>query len=129
MESERERERTVDENDQISRSTKKMKRSSGNLGGSDSMDLESPRALIERQGEQGAFDPERPVSYRDTFQRNNPHLSFDTHDNPIWMDNENEVHSDDDEPVEDDDPLCPTIRLTAVEKRTLREPWRNALII
>jgi len=54
---------------------------------------------------------------------------FDTHDNPTWMDNVNDDASEDDEPVEDDDPLCPTILLTAAEKRTLREPWRNALII
>ena len=129
MESERERERTAEETDQISRSIKKMKRTSANLGDPAIMELESPRALTERQGEQDAADQRRTASYRDTLQRNNLNLTFDTHDNPIWMDNENEVHSDDDEPVEDDDPLCPTIRLTAVEKRTLREPWRNALII
>jgi len=47
----------------------------------------------------------------------------------MWLDNTETAVSDDDEPVEDDDPICPTILLTAAEKRMLREPWRNALII
>jgi len=37
--------------------------------------------------------------------------------------------SEDDEPQGEDDPSCPTILLTAAEKRALREPWRHALII
>ena len=37
--------------------------------------------------------------------------------------------SDDDDSVEDEDPLCPTILLSAAEKRMLRPPWKNALII
>jgi len=45
------------------------------------------------------------------------------------MDNILEDSSDDDEPTGDDDPLCPTICLTAAEKRLLRQPWRKALII
>ena len=36
---------------------------------------------------------------------------------------------DDDEPVGDEDSLCPTILLTAAEKKALRDPWRKALII
>ena len=109
-----------------------MKRSNGNnlgLGDSESMDLVSPRAIIEGQVEQSGIDPGNSVSYRDTLQRNNPNLTFETHDNPIWMDNANDDASEDDEPMDNDDPLCPTILLTAVEKRMLREPWKNALII
>jgi len=63
------------------------------------------------------------------LQRNNPNLTFETRDNPIWMADAEADTSDDDEPVEEEDPLCPTIRLTAAEKRVLREPWRNGLII
>ena len=33
--------------------------------------------------------------------------------------------SDDDKPVEDDDPLCLTILLTSAEKKALPEPWRK----
>ncbi|KAJ7942430.1 reverse transcriptase [Quillaja saponaria] len=30
---------------------------------------------------------------------------------------------------EEEDPLCPTIKISAAEKRRLRKPWRNCLII
>ena len=69
------------------------------------------------------------VSYRDTLQRNNPNLTFETRDNPIWMEDDHNVMSDDDVLGKDDDPLCPTILLTAAEKKLLREPWKNTLII
>jgi len=132
MESERAREQSVEENNQLARSTKRMKRSNGNnlgLGDSESMDLGSPRAIIEGQVEQSGIDPGNSVSYRDTLRRNNPNLTFKTHNNPIWMDNANDDASEDDEPMDNNDPLCPTILLTAAEKRMLREPWKNALII
>ena len=37
--------------------------------------------------------------------------------------------TEDDEPSENEDPTCPTILLLAAEKRMLRDPWCNALII
>jgi len=40
-----------------------------------------------------------------------------------------DMESGDDEPIGEDDPLCPTIHLTAEEKKLLRAPWRNALIL
>ena len=69
------------------------------------------------------------LSYRDTLQCNNPNITFETRDNPIWMAEEHRYLSEVDEPDEEEDPLCPTILLTAAEKKVLREPWRNALII
>ena len=129
MEGEREREPSTEEHDQLSRSTKKMKRAggsgSGTLPGSDmDMDIGSPR-----QEESAQQETRRLISYRETLQRNNPNLTFETRDNPIWMADTEADTSDDEEPAEEEDPLCPTIRLTAAEKRVLREPWRNALII
>ena len=90
MESDQERERFAEENDQLSRSTKKMKRSLGtnpDVGDTDSMDLGSPRTLNEGQGRHPGINPRSPGSYRDTLQRNNPNLTFDMHDNPIWAEN------------------------------------------
>ncbi|KAJ8439289.1 hypothetical protein Cgig2_016837 [Carnegiea gigantea] len=72
---------------------------------------------------------ERTISYRDTLQWNNPNLSFETRENPIWDTVGCEDVSKDDEPPVDDDPTCPMILLSTTEKQLLREPWRNALII
>ena len=93
------------------------------------MDLESPRAQEEGQHDQPRSGVTSPISYRDTLQRNNPNLTCETRDNPMWLDDIHDIESDNDEPVENEDPLCPTIILTAAEKKALREPWRNALII
>ena len=49
--------------------------------------------------------------------------------NPMWEDTDDDVDSGDDEPTLEDDPLCPTICLTSKEKKHLRSPWRNALIL
>jgi len=123
-ERERERERSTEETDQLSRSTKKMKR----LG---EADLAPTRIDGMEIGSSSHGTPEgvTPPSYRDTLQRNNPNITFETRDNPIWVADDSSYESGDDEPIADDDPLCPTICLTAAEKRILRDPWRNALII
>jgi len=132
MEGEHERGLSAEESDQLSRSTKKMKRA-GDFGlGSDAnidMDLGTPRDIESEQEGQPPHAVGCLISYRDTLQRNNPNLMFETCDNPIWIAEANTDTLDDGEPVEDDDPLCPTILLTAEEKKVLREPWRNALII
>jgi len=49
--------------------------------------------------------------------------------NPMWGDTNDDVDSGDDEPTLEDDPSCPTIRLTIEEKKHLRTTWRNALIL
>jgi len=131
-EMERESECSSEENDQLSRSTKKMKRIGESGLGSvaiDEMELGSPRTSA--TGREGQIQPGmgHPISYRDTLQRNNPNLTFETRDNPMWVADTQDIVLDDDEPVDDEDPLCPTILLTVAEKKILREPWRNALII
>ena len=124
MERECERERSPEETDQLSRSTKKMKRVGESSSGDGVLDdMETAREEFSHSG------TGRIVSYRDTLQRNNPNLTFETRDNPIWMIEDHDDISDDDVPADDDDPLCPTILLTAAEKKLLREPWKNALII
>ncbi|KAJ8434578.1 hypothetical protein Cgig2_008347 [Carnegiea gigantea] len=70
-----------------------------------------------------------PISYKATLQCNNPNLSFETRENPIWKELNIAEISEDDEPPEEDDLTCPTILLTVAEKQLLREPWRHALII
>ncbi|KAJ8429530.1 hypothetical protein Cgig2_025716 [Carnegiea gigantea] len=132
-----ERGRSRAENDQLARLTKKMKRggSGTHMGGSHhneeagDMELESPR-VAEMREDLVELAPNSSISsYRDTLQRNNSNLTFDTRDNPIWADPDYGDLTEDDEPTENEDPTCPTILLTAVEKIILRESWHNALII
>ena len=125
-------ERSLEENDQLVRSTKKVKRTgetSVQDEGPEAMDTDSPTARESGLPVQQNPFSGRTASYCDTLQRNNPYLVFETKDNPIWVDNDNADVSDDDEFVGEDDRTCPTILLTAEEKRMLREPWRNALIL
>jgi len=129
---ERESERSSEENDQLSRSTKKMKwigDSESRRDAADEMELVSPRTVATEREEHIQTGMRPPISYRDTLQRNNSNLTFETRDNPIWVADTQDIVSEDDELVDDEDPLCPTILLTAAEKRSLREPWKNALII
>jgi len=127
-----ERERSTEESDQLSRLTKKMKRiedSNLNAATTDDMEIGSSSHVPLDEEPSRTTECLPPPSYRDTLQRNNPNIMFETRDNPIWVADDQAYGSGDDEPTEDDDPLCPTIRLTAAEKKLLRDPWRNALII
>ncbi|KAJ8422158.1 hypothetical protein Cgig2_016378 [Carnegiea gigantea] len=47
----------------------------------------------------------------------------------IWCSNEYDDVLEDNESLEEEDPTCPTILLTAQEKRMLQEPWKDALIV
>lgn len=97
--------------------------------GAEDMNLGS-LCVVETMENAGELPPNsQPVSCKDTLQRNNPNLTFNTRDNPIWTDADYDDLMEDDEPSENEDPTCPTILLTAAEKRMLREPWRNALIV
>jgi len=121
-----------EEKDQLSRSTKKLKRLGDTVSEIDTTigwDLTAPRAPD--VGKEGHSETEmgRRISYQETLPRNNPNLTFETRDNPIWMEEDRDDASDDGKPVEDEDRLCPTMLLTAAKKKILREPWRNALII
>ena len=83
------------------------------------MELGSHRIFETR--EEGAGEPrhERPISYRDTLQKNNPNMNMDMRDNLIWAEANYDDVSKDDEPSTEDDPTCPTILLTSTEKRML----------
>ena len=83
-----ESEHSIEENDQLSRSTKKMKRvgeSGSGIDAADNMEIGSP-SRQETEGE-GRNQPGvgHPLLYRDTLQRNNPNITFETRDNPMWM--------------------------------------------
>lgn len=137
--------RSTEEAYQLARSTKKMKRGTDqNPVQNYSIDfmvedigMNSPEAIesdISRVSEsmmdinQEHDNPPRR-SFRDMVQQNNPHLSFVARVNPAWENTPYCDVSDDDEAPEDDDPNCPTILISAKEKRQLWYPWRNALII
>ncbi|KAJ8424238.1 hypothetical protein Cgig2_023859 [Carnegiea gigantea] len=65
------------------------------------------------------------ASYRDTLQRNNSNLRFETQENPIWEAEGVDDVFEDDEPLETDDPTCPTILLTAAEKHMLQAAMKS----
>ena len=130
-----ERERSAEENDQLSRSTKKMKRigeSGLSIEATDNMELESPtRQIIERDA-RNPPEAGHPPSYRDTLQRNNPNITFETRDNPIWVAEEQEYLSEDDEPDEDEDHLCPHNSINSGREegtlRTMEECFNHSYV-
>ncbi|KAJ8423365.1 hypothetical protein Cgig2_026783 [Carnegiea gigantea] len=93
-EGESERNQTTEEANQLLRSTKKMKR--GTAGNSNEVaDREDVEIMEIVVGSPHVPDtaPVNPqtrgrlrASYRDTLQRNNPNLEFETRENPIWED-------------------------------------------
>ena len=87
----------------------------------DNMDLGSPRVPETHGGVHGGVVFEAELLYHDTLQRNNPNMHMDMRENPMWCYEEFDDVSEDDEPPEEEDPTCPTILLTAQEKRMLRE--------
>ena len=119
-----------EEADQLHRSTKKMKRTGigSSLGNAPTDEDEHVNVEMELPSNPDpsttmAGEPlcAQTISYRDTLQRNNPNLNLDMRENPIWMKATYEELSDDDEPPLEDEPTCPTILLTAAEKRMLWE--------
>jgi len=132
---------SVEEADQLSRSTTKIKRvgvsdeledidmDAGNAQDMADMDMDSLQSADSKEKERGRVPSSSRLSYRDMVQQNNPNLNFTAMTNPMWEDLEDDFDSGDDEPALDDDPLCPTISLTAEEKKHLRSPWKNALIL
>ena len=109
MEGEWKRERSSEENDQLSRSTKKMKRTGENspeIDGTEEMDLGLPKGPEAGLDKHTETDRRKPISYRDTLQRNNLTLTFDTRDNHIWMENAIDDSFEDDEPMGDEGSIC-----------------------
>jgi len=132
------RERTSEKIDQLSRSTKKMKRTGiGDLLAEDNdkdregmeMELGSPRVLETQEEMERDHAHIQPISYRDTLQKNNPNLNLDMRDNPIWVEKQIMTMSLKTMSHRPRKPTCPTILLTSAEKRMLREPWWKALTI
>ena len=57
-------------------------------------------------------------TFRDKLIRNNPNISFTTHNNAMWELDEEVWDTEDDETMthQIEDPRCPTIRLTKDKK-------------
>ncbi|XP_010689461.1 uncharacterized protein LOC104903161 [Beta vulgaris subsp. vulgaris] len=121
-ESERPVVRTSEENDILQRSKKKFKRalSPSQLEGGSDVSM-SPSRVESNEGN----IPQR--SYSQATR------GFEQTRNPLFEGlNEGGDFSSDEEVVsdeEEEDSNCPTIHLTREEKRRIRSPWRNALII
>ncbi|KAJ8421811.1 hypothetical protein Cgig2_009394 [Carnegiea gigantea] len=89
-------------------------------GETEDMELGSPWVAETMDDTAGATLNQQAPSYRDTLQRNKPNLSFNTRDNPIWVDADYGDLTEDNEPSENEDPTCPTILLTVAEKYVTR---------
>ncbi|KAL8141679.1 hypothetical protein V2J09_014711 [Rumex salicifolius] len=71
------------------------------------------------------------LTYRDSVVNGEGPGFTLNHENPMYQDDGigDDYTTDDDVPPEEDDPDCPTITLTAVEKRELWKPWKDTLIV
>ena len=125
--------KTTQEADLLLRSNKKFKRKSTDDLPRTNVDtvMEDPStAVSSHQFEPTAFSTPRRT-FKDMLASNNPHfqgLSTRQFHDPDEDDND---CSDDEllDPTVEEDPCCPTIKLTKDQKKRLRRPWRNALII
>ena len=117
--SERERSLTSEENDILQRSNKKFKPDEHGAGKEVPMEVPPPQG----DGRIGSTDQVR--SYSQMAQ------GFGRAVNPLFETNEAAEISDDEESQEgdSDDINCPTILLSKANKRRIRHPWLNALII
>lgn len=126
--------RSVDESEQSQRSKKKTK-----IGEADqenvSVDMVVETPLDTGFKEREACQEERlelnssfQTSYRDMVRSRDPSPASPIRTSAGFYDDGN-VSNDDEINPEEDDPLCPTIRLTKAEKVRFRSPWRKTLII
>ena len=64
---------------------------------------------------------------------NNPHMTFSSFSNPVWAEDAHgdcvSSYEDEADSSDDDDPRCPTIKLTKEQKTRLMNPWKNVVII
>lgn len=121
-ENERDRSRSTEEDDLLRRSNKKFK---SDVPGSAGTEVEM-NVPLSQLGE-GMRSPTHPKSYSQMAQ------GFGRSVNPLFESNraEEENISDDEETIEVDieDVNCPTITLTKEDKRHIRSPWLNVIII
>lgn len=69
--------------------------------------------------------PRGAISFRDLVRGS----TNATPEYQYWAD-DTDLSDDDETPLDiDDDPKCPVILLTKAEKKRLRDPWKNAIII
>ncbi|XP_019183629.1 PREDICTED: uncharacterized protein LOC109178450 [Ipomoea nil] len=123
--------RSPEDQDLLERSTKKSKQ---NDGASTTMDHETVEAVMETSMEAMRYydaiaempcKRPPPLSYRDTVAGQIAETRIAPKGDHEGVD---ELSEDEDSDGEED-PLCPTIKLTKEEKEAIRAPWRNALIV
>ena len=124
-----------DERDQATRSTKKFKRNINHLIFNNDP---NPITLNNSPSPSVSFPPLLNSSVAPVTQTHIPPSFRDIaatgqiHHQPLpQVDDEADDISDDDEPPEQfiDNPCCPAILLSKEEKKRIRQPWRNTLII
>ncbi|KAL8158973.1 hypothetical protein V2J09_000510 [Rumex salicifolius] len=69
------------------------------------------------------------MSYKDKVAGPVTRVGTVEYSNPIWVDESTEEDLVDDVQPGVEDPSCPCILLTAEEKKRIRQPWRQALIV
>ena len=111
-----------EENDILQRSNKKFKRVASSSHLNEEMEISRVPCSLGMAGQ-----PQLQVSYSQAAK------GFGSSKNPLFeKDNgEEDCFSEEDMDSDDDadDASCPTIKLTRDEKRRIRIPWKNSLII
>lgn len=102
---------TTEETDLLSRSSKKVK-----VGDNNNHADGDTRQGLSREGKGG-------ISYRDSLM-GSPYLCHNTSDESLLVDC---ISEDEDDDCDEED--CPVIRLSVEEKKRIRAPWRQTLII
>lgn len=128
--------RSIEESDQLIRTNKKPKRKFTNLifekpNTQDEQMLEAPILQLENPLSPRSIpiaSQTHPPSFRDMLRGATRQLSVQQQLDA--MDKEDEVSDDDLAPDElEPDDRCPVILLNKEEKRKMRQPWKNYLII
>lgn len=127
-----------EEQDQITRSNKKPKRKITHL----IFEKRTTTDDVMVEAEQGTTHPPnqhppggrgtqfncQPLSFRDMVRGSSP---YQTEESPLDEPDEDEDVSDDDTAPDEilNDTRCPSIQLSKDEKKLMRKPWKNTLII
>ena len=121
------------EADLLLRSNKKFKRKSTEEPPRENADtvMEDPSDVSRTHQSALVINSSSRRTFKDMLASNNPHFQgLITRHFDVPEDEDKDCSDDESlDPNMEEDPCCPTIRLTKKQKKRLRCPWRNALII
>ncbi|KAL8150574.1 hypothetical protein V2J09_020382 [Rumex salicifolius] len=127
-----ERRQSSEDRDNPNRSNKKIKTGTSSSPSEQSTLQENFPSLEDAYRKTGgttATSPKAP-SYSAMVKGEEEQQGYKRFDNPFWDDNmmEADLEEEDENPGEED-PDCPSIKITAEERERIRKPWKDAIII